>query len=989
MKRTLTFLSILSIAWLLPVNPAAGYSPEQIRSVNIREIDNSFFVIMTEQASLEASRELTTREQRSRFVFQTLRSVADRSQGEIRAWLDANGISYKTYWIRNMILIDADDSVRAILSTRPDVERILPNRRFQAIDPMIRQNAYAADTGRGVEWNLTQIRADTVWDELGVTGEGVVVCDNDTGVDWDHPALINRYRGWDGGTADHNYNWFDATGTSATEPMDDHGHGTHTTGTIVGFDGAENHVGVAYGAQWIGVKCMDGDGSGTDEWFHDAFQWILAPTDLNGANPDPLKAPNVVNNSWGYPGGDTVFEADVLALVAAGVFIEVSAGNEGPVCETLRSPGDYEAAFTTGSTNRGGLISDFSSRGPSSLYPAIAKPEVVAPGANIRSSVPGGSYEAGWSGTSMAGPHTVGLVALLWSANPALIGDIIDTRLAIQDSTVYSDVNDCQSGRSVPNNVYGWGEIDCYAAVTIVQPAQSAAILDIDKPAYMCSDSLLITLKDLDLAGTGTTDVAVSSTTETSVPESVTLHETAPGIFSHAILIATGSPAPDGILQVAENDEITCTYEDLDHGGQGTMTLTRTATVDCTAPSIQDVTIERLTSQSADISWVTDEPSITALYYGETAPPVQRIALGRFNTNHTLTISGLDPCTDYVFSIEAMDPARNTVIDDNQGVYYTYKTYRNDTVLWESLDTDPGWDTESDWEWGIPEGNSGDPTSGYTGSHVYGYNLAGAYENSMPTYSLVSPVLDLTSATGTTISYALWIGCGAYPNDQAGWDVSRDGGQTWIPLFDNSYFGGAFQMDFWVPLEIDLGQLLDGYPEVQFRWTMGPTDATGVFGGWNIDDIRVSYDTDCDNPTPTPRPTVTPEPTATPTHALGVRIDMPGNVHPGEYFHVTGYLDNPGDAMEDVPTFFVLDVYGDFWFWPGWKHYAPPVATDIDFDYIDVPEGSTTVIVIPEFLWPDTGTQTVSGLWFYGAMLDPAMTGILGSMASQQWGYGP
>ena len=981
---------LAALATLLVFGSFAGaYTPENLGSLNIRKIDHSFFVILKEQASLSPAKELSARDAKARYVFNVLRSTADRTQADLRTWLDTHQIDYKPYWIQNMILVNADDTVRALIAERDEVARIVPNHRFQAIDPQVRRKAFEAEAGRDVEWNLSQIRADQVWTDLGVTGEGIIICDNDTGVDWDHPALINQYKGWDGASADHNYNWFDATGTSVSEPMDDHGHGTHTTGTIVGYDGADNHIGVAYGARWIGVKCMDGDGGGTDEWFHDAFQWILAPTDIGGSNPDPLKAPHVVNNSWGYTGGDAIFEADVEALVAAGVFIEVSAGNEGPQCGTLRSPGDYEASFTTGSTDRGGLISDFSSRGPSSLYPFIAKPEVVAPGANIRSSVPGGSYEGGWSGTSMAGPHTVGLIALMWSAAPAMIGDIESTRNAVQNSTVFSDVNDCSNQRSIPNNVYGWGEIDCYAAVNLIQPPRSAGMLDIDKPVYMCSDSLLVTLKDSDLEGSGTTGVTISSTTETTVPEMLTLIETAPGIFSRAISVSTGPASPDGILQVAENDTITCAYDDLDHGGAGPLTVTRTASVDCTAPETQDVSIDRLTAATASITWTTNEPSITAILYGETAPLNHRIALGRTHTEHSLTITGLESCTEYLFAIEAADEAGNTFIDDNMGFFYSFITYRNDTVLNENLDTDPGWLTESDWAWGAPEGNDGDPRSGYTGDNVYGFNLAGAYTNNMPKYSLVSPVLDLSQATNTTIEYALWIGCGAYPGDQAGWDVSRDGGQTWIPLFDNSYFGGAFQMDFWVPLEIDLGQLLDGYPEVMFRWTMGPTDASGVFGGWNIDDIRISYDTDCDNPTPTPRPTVTPEPTATPDHPLGVRLDLPSMVHPGETFHVTGYLDNPDAAMTAVPTFFILDVYGQFWFWPGWKHYAPPASNDIDYRNLDVPAGTTEVIVLPEFVWPETGSGQADGLWFYGAMLDPGMTSIMGQMAARQFGYGP
>ncbi|HPQ41749.1 MAG TPA: S8 family serine peptidase, partial [bacterium] len=723
----------------------------------------------------------------------------------------------------------------------------------------------------------------------------------------------------------------------------------------------------------------------------DCFQWILAPTDLAGENPDPLMAPHVVNNSWGYSGGnDPVFEDDIDALVAAGIFIEVSAGNEGPGCQTLRSPGDYDSVYTTGSTRQGGLISDFSSRGPSRLYPASPKPDICAPGQNIRSSVPGGGYEGGWSGTSMAGPHTAGMVALLWSAQPDLIGDIDQTIYAIEETAIRSNVSECSGGRVVPNNVYGWGEIDCYDAVQRIFPAQSAGNLIFHKPAYMCSDTLQMVLKDSDIAGAGTIEIMVESTTEPT-PELAVLNEQEDGVFVGIILLVDGSPSPDGMVQVAEGDTITATYQDSEHGGSGPMDVTREAPVDCTAPVISDLSLGRVSSTSASISWTTDEGSTTGIMYGETAPLSGTIGLERFKTEHTVLITGLEECTDYLYAIMAWDAAGNMVVDDNGGAYYPFKTYRRIIAIDEPMDTDPGWATEGDWAFGVPQGKAGDPTSGFTGDNVYGYNLDGAYENNMPVYALTSPSFDLTSAVETTVGYALWVGVGAYPDDQISWDVSLDGGTSWIPLFNNSYFGGPMQMDFWVPIAVPLGDLVDGYPDVRFRWTMGPTDDTGVFAGWNIDDFTIEYDQDCDAPTPTPRPTATPQPTATPTQSitLGVRLDMPDMAHPGQMFHITGYLDNPGDTMQNIPVFFILDVYGDLWFWPGWIHFKFPDHNDIDYRVMDVLTGSNEVIVLPEFTWPDTGSSSATGLNFYGAMLDEQMSGILGDMAYVTWGYGP
>ncbi|MBE0410772.1 MAG: carboxypeptidase regulatory-like domain-containing protein, partial [Anaerolineales bacterium] len=253
-----------------------------------------------------------------------------------------------------------------------------------------------------------------------------------------------------------------------------HGHGTHTTGTMVGDDGGSNQIGVAPGAQTIHCKNMTDGGSGSDATFIECFEWILAPWDLSGANPMPELAPHSMNNSWGYwGGGQPQFIPVIDNLHAAGILVEVSAGNEGPNCSTLRSPGDYEQVLTTGSVNHAsgvlpGTLTGFSSRGPSSIHPAAYFPDIMAPGESIRSSLPGGSY-ASWSGTSMSGPHATALIGLMWSANPALTGFVEDTiELIIETAVPLSGVggNNCGGDYDTgPNNDWGFGTIDALAAV--------------------------------------------------------------------------------------------------------------------------------------------------------------------------------------------------------------------------------------------------------------------------------------------------------------------------------------------------------------------------------------------------------------------------------------------------------------------------------------------------------------------------------------------
>ena len=454
-----------------PDDPLAKVEPSVMNEL-AADGKSDFFIWMTEKADLSPAYTLKTKEEKGRFVFEALRETAEHSQKELRTHLDEQGIGYHPFYIANKILIrDGSQTLLLNVASRSDVAWITANHKYQLEEPSTNPNPPAHILA--VESNISFVNADDVW-AMGHTGEGIVLAGNDTGLDWDHPALINQYRGWDGATADHNYNWWDATGRYPTAPSDGHGHGTHTSGTMVGDDGAGNQIGMAPGAQIIHCKNMSDWGGGDAATFTECFEWDLAPWDLNGQNPRPDLAPDAINNSWGNSGGGyPVFEDEIAALQAAGILVEVSAGNDGPSCGTLGSPGDYEQVLTTGSVNHTngslpGTLTGFSSRGPSSLYPAATIPDVVAPGENIRSSIPGGGYEGGWSGTSMSGPHVTGLIGLIWSANPGLRGMvtetvkiILDTAVPLTGQTGSGCGGDYTTG---PNNDWGYGTIDALAA---------------------------------------------------------------------------------------------------------------------------------------------------------------------------------------------------------------------------------------------------------------------------------------------------------------------------------------------------------------------------------------------------------------------------------------------------------------------------------------------------------------------------------------------
>lgn len=459
-----------------------------------------FLVVLREQADLSATDGLTGKNIKGAYVFETLRAVAERTQAPLRAWLALHSVTHQAFWIANMVLVKGDASIARAIAAREEVARLAANPVVRLVSPLPAAAHDAGMTGKsatGIEWGVEKIRAPAMW-SAGYTGQGIVVAGGDTGVDWTHPALHDKYRGWNGVSVTHDYNWHDAIhasgsscGANAQLPCDDGYHGTHTMGTMVGDDGAGNQVGVAPGARWIGCRNMD-QGNGTPATYTECFQWFVAPTDLFGLNPDTTMAPHVVNNSWACPASEGCTDPNVLRTVvqnvrAAGIVVVVSAGNSGngePSCGTVGNPpAIYDAAFSVGATDSADDLASFSSRGPVTVDGSNRmKPDISAPGVNVRSStplsMPGNGYTT-VSGTSMAGPHVAGAVALLLSAVPALAGqpNAVQSRIEIAAAPRTSP-STCGGvpGATVPNNSYGWGRLDAKAAFDGVP----LPVLDID-----------------------------------------------------------------------------------------------------------------------------------------------------------------------------------------------------------------------------------------------------------------------------------------------------------------------------------------------------------------------------------------------------------------------------------------------------------------------------------------------------------------------------
>jgi subtilisin family serine protease len=446
-----------------------------------------FIVVLIDQADLGGAAALTTKMEKGRFVYDALRNKSKATQTPILQWLRERGIEHRSFYIVNAIVVKGSREIAEALAARPDVARVEGNPQIKNILPQpdaIAEAPSPAQRPETIEPGINYTRAPDVW-ALGFRGQGITVAGADTGIRWTHNALKPHYRGWNGVTADHNYNWHDAIhdslgnpcGNDSPFPCDDNGHGTHTIGTATGDDGMGNQIGMAPGAKWIGCRNMD-QGNGTPARYIECMEWFLAPYPIGGGQGDPLKAPDITSNSWVCPPWEgcsaNTLQAAVEAQAAAGIVMVAGAGNDGPNCSTVMyPPAIYAASYTVGALNTGtDNIASFSSRGPVIIDGSNRiKPDISAPGTNTRSgyNTSDNSYVS-LSGTSMATPHIAGAMALLWCARPELRHNVSASRTVLNEAAFFLAYKQCGTP-GPPNNVVGWGRVDILPAV-IPSPLQ-------------------------------------------------------------------------------------------------------------------------------------------------------------------------------------------------------------------------------------------------------------------------------------------------------------------------------------------------------------------------------------------------------------------------------------------------------------------------------------------------------------------------------------
>jgi subtilisin family serine protease len=442
MKRAILSVAVALATILAAGPPAASAARPAVEPQPLARV----IVVLTTQVDPSTVAGLD-RQQRSRNLERRLRATAETEQRGVLSLLrkrQAQGLvtTVDPLWIFNGISVTAAPSVIRELATRSDVRRIDPELTIQA--PAAPTLPAPAETGPAApEPNVALVNAPALWN-LGFRGQGVVVANMDTGVDYSHPDLAGRWRGGMN-------SWFDPYGQHPTIPTDVNGHGTWTMGAMVGGDAGGTSIGMAPDAQWIAVKVFNDRGSATSTAIHRGFQWLLDPD----GNPNTADAPDVVNDSWtlSAAGCNLDFQPDLTQLRAAGILPIFAAGNYGPTPGTVLSPANNPSAFAVGATDDADLIDPSSSRGPSACGQTVV-PRAVAPGINVRTTDLYGLYTAA-SGTSLAAPHVAGALALLLSAFPDLPAD--RQAAALESGAV-------DLGPTGPDYDYGVGRLDVLAA---------------------------------------------------------------------------------------------------------------------------------------------------------------------------------------------------------------------------------------------------------------------------------------------------------------------------------------------------------------------------------------------------------------------------------------------------------------------------------------------------------------------------------------------
>ncbi|KAF0689704.1 hypothetical protein As57867_018801, partial [Aphanomyces stellatus] len=464
----------LVLAFMAAAAVQAKVSVSVLRALETK--DASDIIVYYDKVDVESITNSPVGAEARQAVFNALTAEVAGYESILAESVDTANVVY-TSWLGFSIVNNLSSSAIQKLAANPKVAKIRARFEVKLAEPIVGASAAVkADTN---QWGIETIGAPAAWKYF--TGKGVVIGSIDTGAAYKHESIKDSWRADKG--------WFNPYNDSSVFPLpvDSAQHGTHTIGTMVGTHG----IGVAPGAQWI--SCMGlYKGSGTDVALTKCAEFMVCPTRIDGTHPECKKGADVINNSWGSTGDyDDFYEAAVTAWRAAGITPVFSNGNSGPKCASVGLPGAYTRVIGVGAigsyTDTPTQLAFFSSKGPAVAQDPITnktvtliKPDISAPGFfTLSADATNLSGYLKMAGTSMAGPHVAGVVALLKSAQSDLTYDEIYgyiTKTADRDvleaepaqwtkpdgTVIGPGAPNCGgvSDKAWPNNRYGHGRIN-------------------------------------------------------------------------------------------------------------------------------------------------------------------------------------------------------------------------------------------------------------------------------------------------------------------------------------------------------------------------------------------------------------------------------------------------------------------------------------------------------------------------------------------------